>query len=248
MIPVPLPGFTATMVALSAVVGPGVYTPLYPAKGFERVPVAAFELDLEPVTNAEFLAFVRLHPEWRRGSVNPLLADRGYLGRWAGGETLGQAAPDRAPVVEVSWFAARAYCDARGARLPTEAEWELAAAASATAKDGREDPAYLQEILSWYGSPSPEVLPEVGGRPANAWGVRDLHGLVWEWVEDFNATLASVDNRSDKDPDRGLYCGGGAAAAAAKDDYAAFMRVAFRSSLSANYTTSNLGFRCARDP
>lgn len=247
MIPASLHGFVATVSVLTAVVGPGVYAPLYPAKGFERVPVAAFRLDVVPVTNAEYATFVAAHPEWRRDRVNPLLADEGYLGRWAGPETPGAEAPDRAPVVQVSWFAARAYCDARGARLPTEAEWELAAAASATSTDGRGDAAYLREILSWYGAPTPDVLPETGGRPANAWGVRDLHGLVWEWVEDFNATLASVDNRDDQDPDRKLYCGGGAAGASAKDDYAAFMRVAFRGSLSANYTTANLGFRCAHD-
>lgn len=104
----------------------------------------------------------------------------------------------------------------------------------------------MAEILNWYALPSPAVLPAVGLHPPNFWGIQDLHGLVWEWVEDFNSTVVTVDNRSDGDPDRLHFCGGGAASAAAKEDYAAFMRVAFRASLQATYTTSTPGFRCAR--
>jgi formylglycine-generating enzyme required for sulfatase activity len=78
-------------------------------------------------------------------------------------------------------------------------------------------------------------------------GVRDLHGLIWEWVEDFNDTLVSSDSRSGDDPDRLRFCGAGAIAAGDRTDYAAFMRVAFRSSLEGRFTLSNLGFRCARD-
>jgi sulfatase modifying factor 1 len=46
---------------------------------------------------------------------------------------------------------------------------------------------------------------------------------------------------------RNLFCGSGALGASSFDDYAAFMRYAFRSSLKAHYTVPNLGFRCAQD-
>jgi formylglycine-generating enzyme required for sulfatase activity len=85
----------------------------------------------------------------------------------------------------------------------------------------------------------------VGRGAANAWGVHDLHGLVWEWVEDFNASLAAVDNREDGGSDLLQYCGAGSLAAADKSDYAAFMRVAYRSALDGHSTTRSLGFRCA---
>lgn len=119
-----------------AIVGPGTYRPLFPPSPSEReIPVPAFRLDRAPVTNADFLAFVNLHPEWRRDRVAPLFADEHYLERWQGPAALGPAADPAQPVVDVSWFAARAYCAARGLRLPTEAEWELAATGSDTKAD-----------------------------------------------------------------------------------------------------------------
>ena len=87
----------------------GSYAPLLRMKDEpERVAVAAYWLDARPVTNAEFLDFVRANPQWRRSRVSPLFADRTYLGDWAGDLELGPNAPAAAPVVRVSWFAARA--------------------------------------------------------------------------------------------------------------------------------------------
>jgi formylglycine-generating enzyme required for sulfatase activity len=211
-------------------VGPGTYRPVFPASPAEReVAVAAFGLDREPVTNADYLAFVRARPAWRRDRAKPLLVDPSYLATWASADELGTARP-HAPVVRVSWFAARAYCAWRGGRLPREAEWELAAATASET-----------EVLAWYAHPAPAILPDVGG-PANVWGVRDLHGLAWEWIEDFTAALITSDSR---DPTRGQVCGAEAAAARDARAYATFMRVAFRGSLQARDTVASLGFRCA---
>jgi formylglycine-generating enzyme required for sulfatase activity len=199
--------------------------------------VPPFRLDRTPVTNEDFLAFVRLHPAWQRGRVAALMADGHYLRQWSGDLSLGPDAPARAPVVGVSWFAATAYCAARDARLPSEAEWEIAAAASPNERDGRRDPAWRQTVLDWYARPNPARLPDVGGGRANVWGIHDLHGLVWEWVSDFGASmLVGKDAR---------LCGSGALDAVDPLDYPAFLRAAFRSSLSGNTTTPNLGFRCA---
>lgn len=237
----------ATAAPQRAVVGPGVVRPVYaPSPDEAELKVEAFELDRLPVTNGQFLEFVRKNPGWRRGAVKSLYADDNYLAHWASETELGPRAPKNSPVTHVSWFAARAYCKAQGARLPTELEWELAAAASETKRDAREDPSYRARILSWYSRPTPPVLPAVGQGRANAWGIHDLHGLVWEWVEDFNNTLVASDSRDGKKPDQVRFCGAGALAAGDKTDYAAFMRVAFRSSLSGRYTVANLGFRCAR--
>ncbi len=227
-------------------VGPGTWRPLYPAEGEEEIRVPAFRLEERTVTNAEFLEFVADHPEWRRGEVPALFADEGYLGHWEAPLSAGAAIRDR-PVTRVSWWAARAFCEARGRRLPYEAEWELAAMASATKKDATKDPEHLAKILAWYARPS-DHLADAGTGPPNAWGVRDLHGSVWEWVEDFQSALVTADNREDGTVDTSRFCGAGAVSAAVKEDYAAFMRLAFRSSLSGSYTTKNLGFRCAADP
>ncbi|MCB9663576.1 MAG: formylglycine-generating enzyme family protein [Alphaproteobacteria bacterium] len=222
----------------------GAYRPLYPAD--PEVPVVTvgpFRLESRPVTVGQYRAFVQAHPAWAPGKVPAVRADESYLSRWSSGATLA----DEQPVTEVSWFAARAYCAALGRRLPTEDEWELVARASTDAFDASADEAWLAEILAWYGRPSTDTLSWVGRGTPNRWGVHDMHGLVWEWVEDFNNTLVSADIREAGDDERSRFCGVGAVSAQDVKDYANFMRVAWRSALEGRTTTRNLGFRCAAD-
>ncbi|HSI08709.1 MAG: formylglycine-generating enzyme family protein [Rariglobus sp.] len=224
----------------------GVYRPLTRSTTDpESVAVAAFSLGVLPVTNVEFLAFVRAHPQWQRSRVSPLFADATYLQHWAGDLDLGADAPADAPVVNVSWFAARAFARARGQRLPTVAEWELAASAGYTTPSGRDEPEFLRDLYAWLARPSPAVLPSVSTAKANSHGARGLHGLVWEWVDDFNTAMVTGESRADTGLDRDLFCGAGAVDARDTGDYAAFMRQALRSSLQARQSTSSLGFRCA---
>ena len=77
-------------------------------------------------------------------------------------------------------------------------------------------------------------------------GVRDLHGVVWEWVEDYNSLLVAGDNRQQSEPDTTRFCGSGALTMEQKEQYATLMRIAMLSSLKAEYTTATTGFRCAR--
>jgi sulfatase modifying factor 1 len=245
---------TEEMVLLPA----GSYTPLYnrevrdPVTGnlVQRAtpqPVAAFWLDVVPVTNGEYLQFVRQHPEWRRSAVKRTFADENYLQHWAGDLELGPLAPSESPVVFVSWFAARAFLATQGKRLPTVDEWEYAGAASETVTDATKDTTFQGRIRTWYARPTPAVLPEIRSTFRNVYGVWDLHGLVWEWTRDFNSALVTGESRGDATLDRGLYCGAAASGAADFENYAAFMRFAYRSSLQARYCTGNLGFRGASD-
>ena len=247
----PAPAAPPGMVAIPA----GSYAPLYrtpdstvagrsaPAP---RVAVEAFFIDERPVTNAEFLEFVGTHPAWRRSRVKAIHADRGYLRHWAGDLELGPAAPPDSPVVSVSWFAAMAWCRAHGKRLPTVAQWEYVAAASAERRDATDDPRFLDFLRDWYARPVPPVLPPAGRTFRNAYGVWDLHGVIWEWTLDFNSALVTGESRADASIERTLYCGGAAAGASDFTNYAAFMRFAFRSSLEARYTVGSLGFRGAK--
>lgn len=226
-------------------VGEGTYVPLYRNEPEQRV--AAFLLDETPVTNGEFLQFVGANPRWRRSKASSLFVDARYLSHWAGDLELGSNAPPDHPVIFVSWFAARAYAQWKNKRLPTLAEWEWAASASETRADGRSDTNFIPRILSWYSRPASSEQHPVRSIYRNMWGAWDMHGLVWEWVEDFGAALVTGESRADSALERPEFCGGGAVSAADVEDYAAFMRYAFRSSLKARYTTSSLGFRCARD-
>jgi len=210
-----------------------------------RVTLKPFELMRRPVTNAEFLEFVRSNPSWQRGKVPVVFAESRYLQTWAGPLALGEKARPQQPVVDVSWFAADAYCQSIGARLPTWAEWEYTAAADETRRDARKDPAWRERILGWYSRPSNTPLANVGSSAANAYGVQDLHGLVWEWTEDYASMLVSGDSREQKSQDRLKFCGAGAIGMDDRENYAVLMRVAMLSALEADDVTSNLGFRCA---
>jgi formylglycine-generating enzyme required for sulfatase activity len=175
-----------------------------------------------------------------------VFAEQRYLSQWQSATTLGVDALPTQPVTQVSWFAAQAFCASENARLPTWNEWEFAAAADATRTDARKDPTWREQILSWYSRPSTAPLPFVGSAQ-NFYGVRDLHGLVWEWVEDFNALLVASDSRDQNDPDRLKFCGAGALNLRDRENYAVLMRIAMLSAMKAADTTTNLGFRCAKD-
>jgi formylglycine-generating enzyme required for sulfatase activity len=221
-------------------------TILPPAAGVKSATVAPFELDRTPVTNAQFAGFVAQQPRWRRDRVPRVFADAQYLDHWSSASTPA-AGTGQQPVTRVSWFAARAYCEARGARLPGWYEWEWVAAASPTVKDARQDPAWRQQILDWYARPAGGALPDVGAGAANYYGVHDVHGLVWEWVLDLGSMMVSEDNRVQGDPDLARFCGSGALSMEQKDNYAMLMRIATLSSMQADYTSRTMGFRCAVD-
>lgn len=232
----------AGMVMISA----GVYRPLFrTATEAKEIPVKSFYLDALPVTVGDYVKFVRANPRWQRSRIKRIFADESYLKNWTADLDPGTNAALDTPVTYVSWFAARAFARWEGKRLPTIAEWEHAAAASATKPDGENDPAFKQQVLQWYITPNSRP-GRVGQSPANFWGARDLHGLAWEWVLDFNSVTPGGDSRVADGSERGLFCGAGQGAADA-EDYPAFMRFGFRSSLQANYCIHNLGFRCAKD-
>jgi formylglycine-generating enzyme required for sulfatase activity len=228
-------------------VPPGLYTPFLRGKAQTAsldtpatpTRVAAFRLDAEPVTNAEFLAFVTAHPEWRKSMVKALFADERYLRRWAGDLELADAAARDEPVTNVSWFAAEAYCKAERLRLPMTEQWEYALADA-----GRNQAEVKARSLEWLAEPNGARPGAIGG-PANGFGLRDMVGLVWEWTLDFNAYASTADSRDTGGRDNAAFCGAAASGAADPTDYPAFMRYAMRASLKAGYTADNLGFRCA---
>lgn len=220
-------------------VPPGVFQPFF--KNISPQKVRGFYLDQTQVTNAEYLTFLKANRSWAKGSAKRIFADAGYLRGWTSPESF-PAESAESPVTDISQFAARAYCAWRGKRLPTLAEWEYAAGA---------DPSHPMtdaenaRLLAWYERNSTGKPGRVRN-VSNLHGIYDMHGLVWEWVDDFNSVMISDESR-EGGSDKQMFCGGGAANAADFRNYAAFMRYAFRSSLRSNFTSSSLGFRCARN-
>lgn len=228
-----------------ATISGGKYLPFYALKKKE-VHVPAYQLDVYPVTNQDFLKFVTAHPKWQKSKVKSIFASSQYLSSWSADLKL-PANQEKSPVTYVSWFAAKAYCQAQGKKLPTGDQWEFAARANETKADATQDPVFRQRILDWYALTSRETLPAVGSTFKNLHGIYDMHGLIWEWVLDYNTVMITGESRADSGIDRKLFCAAGAVGGADPSDYAAYMRFGFRSSLQANYTLKNLGFRCARE-
>ncbi len=224
----------------------GDYTPPFPASGDSsrtstKIRIPAFRLDATPVTIVEYLAFLQQHSEWRKSKVKRIFADSTYLISWK--EDLKPSSKNfSSPVTQVSWYAAKAYCEVEGKRLPGTREWERIAQ---TIPGGQDSAGYNAQILEWYGRPSSKDSSD-GKGSTNAYGVHDLFGKIWEWTSDFNRE--GPEGMISGDRNNAFFCGGAAGSAKPSGvDYATYMRFAFRSSLKPEYSTASLGFRCATE-
>ncbi|WP_417238670.1 formylglycine-generating enzyme family protein [Bizionia sp.] len=220
------------------------YLPLY-GRDSTVVAVKDFKMDMHPVSIKDYETFLKENPKWRKSQVKGLFADKSYLSNWESDLKMNDFVNPNSPITNVSWFAAKAYCECQDKRLPTVDEWEYAAMADETTKDARVKPEYNARILAWYEEPRKEYI--IGESPKNVWGVYDLHGLVWEWTLDFNSVLITGESRKDTDTDSNLFCGSASINATDLMNYAAFMRYAIRGSLQAKNSMKNLGFRCVKD-
>jgi formylglycine-generating enzyme required for sulfatase activity len=235
-----------TMDSKMVTIPAGNYKPFFITQTDEPVQVKAFRMDDHAVTNREFLEFVKANPQWQRSKVNGLFADTNYLREWKSDLSIGESNKKiyNSPVVNVSWFAAQAYCQWKNKKLPSIAQWEFAAKGTPKNLKGKSLTNY---ILDWNAKPNPPFLPNVKSTYENGYGLYDMFGLIWEWTLDFNSFIGSQDSRGNNEVDLKNFCAGGAINVADKSDYAGFLRFSYRGSLKGNYCIKNLGFRCAKD-
>jgi len=200
------------------------------------VRVVGFWMDVEPVTNAAFQAFLVANPMWQKQRRATEPQGEGYIDDWNGVDfPEGQA---DFPVAWVSWYAARAYCDWAGKRLPTEAEWEFACRAGSSTR-------------YWWGDdfePTRAALERSAVSPTdrtNPWGLADITGNVWEWTSSLydDYPYRAGDGREDDDVEGERVLRGGAW----PDDPRA-MRSSFRERNDPLECVEDVGFRCVMSP
>jgi formylglycine-generating enzyme required for sulfatase activity len=147
-----------------------------------KVKVRSFFMDKYLVTNSQFKKFVDRHPDWQPGKVPARLDNGNYLKHWV----RDSFAADQAnhPVVNVNWYAATAYCQAQGKRLPSEAEWEYAARGALESRlfPWGDEPASPK--LANYSAGKLHTTSPVGSYPPNVYGIYDMAGNVWEFLAD----------------------------------------------------------------
>ncbi len=157
------------------------------------VHVDTFYMDKYPVTNAQYKEFINANPLWRktskrddwnmmkkRVSIFGKYHDGNYLKHWHGNSfPIGM---ENHPVTNVSWYAAMAYSQWAGKRLPSEAEWEKAARGGLV---GQQYPwgNNLDPELTYCGK-GMGMTYSVGQFPPNNYGLHDIVGNVWEWCLD----------------------------------------------------------------
>jgi formylglycine-generating enzyme required for sulfatase activity len=90
-----------------------------------------------------------------------------------------------APVVDVTWVQARAFCQKIGGDLPTEAQWEYAARGGSRFPWSFGDDAALLERYAWFAGNASGQAHEVKKKLPNPLGLYDMHGNVWEWARDW---------------------------------------------------------------
>lgn len=139
-----------------------------------------FYIDQYSVTNAQYKAFLDANPQWSRHEISKKYCDVDYLKHWRWNNYPSGEADY--PVVNVSWYAAMAYAQWRGKRLPTEAEWEKAARGGLISKQYPYGNS-LDSTQANYDWNEGHTTP-VTKYPSNGYELYDMCGNVWEWCLD----------------------------------------------------------------
>jgi formylglycine-generating enzyme required for sulfatase activity len=225
-----------------------------------EVKLDPFYLDTYEVSVAQYVAFLNrlgnyrdtcyendcVHPRFEAGYTSYLLEEDQGDGTLIYMPLTGFATY---PINHVSWYGAKAYCEAVGARLPSEAEWEYAARSDdgRTYPWGNEPP---DETKAVFNSDSYENIKPVGALPdgKSPFGIYGMAGSLWEWTNDWYDenyySESPVDNPTG--PETGLMkiIRGGAWP---NNNLADRIRSANRSNFTADFISATVGFRCARD-
>lgn len=207
-----------------------------------------FALAETEVTVAQYLACVEeggcKEPEWREAGAPTYYRDR-------------NAHQPTSPITGVSWNDAKAYVAWLSRKsgqtfiLPTEAQWEYAARGGQSGRWYFGDNESQLKDHAWYDTNSGGKLHPVGSTRLNThpWGLKDMAGNAWEWVEDcWHGNYTNAPSSGDKawEGANGGDCGQRVLRGGSWDFDAGVARAAFRYSYSSGFRFYNLSFRPSR--
>lgn len=201
-----------------------------------------FMLAKTPVTYREYKRYFDAWLEDAR-KQHRVLTQKEHLHYDWGGEV---------PVVEVSWNDVQSYIDwlnsytGKTYRLPTEAEWEYASRAGSYFDFSFGDEVDELKLFAWYLDNSEGRAQPVGKKLPNDWGVYDMHGNVWEWVQDcyandYSKTPIDGSAHEPEGCDRRVVRGG------SWDHWSDGLKSAHREKWPQGATFNDVGFRLAHD-
>jgi formylglycine-generating enzyme required for sulfatase activity len=208
------------------------------------VVVGDFAIDIHPVTNEQFVRFLKTIAGEKDEYNNDIIRLKESRIKRVGGKLLIEPGYNRHPVVGVSWYGAQAYCKWLGKRLPTEAEWEIAARGGfeeATFPSGED---IEKSQANFFNSDTTTVL----SYPPNSYGLYDMAGNVYEWCHDWYAyntyELTAAEPMYPQGPLQGVYrvLRGGCWKSLKED-----LRCAHRHRNNPGAVNRTYGFRCASD-
>lgn len=205
----------------------------------ETIRIKPFLLCDHAVTNEEFKQFIVHNPQWSKGSVSYLLADKNYLYHWTSKNNFPDSIAKKS-ITNISWYAAKAYCNWYGGMLPTNAQWEFALQKKHRSLKNGSIVSVKDILLRWY--ENTYSLQENKGIISSD-GIKDLVGSQYEWTENFNELIITGDSRGNANQESNLVCGSASLYSKDNKDYSRYIRNSFRTSLKASTTTKYLGFR-----
>ncbi len=215
----------------------------------------AFYMDKYEVTNAQFKAFLDANLDWQKGNIDGKFHDGDYLYDWSGTDYPSGKADH--PVVWVSWYAAMAYAEWAGKRLPTEAEWEYAARGGL---EGPKDP-WGNTLSDAYTRFRRDYTTPVGRYAANGYGLYGMAGNVLEWCLDAYDAEFYAESQNSRNPISGVQTlqwvldnftsiPNGSSSRVLRGSWwnldAQYLRVTDRGRSTPTFTSGLIGFRCAR--
>lgn len=209
-----------------------------------KISTNSFALDIHPITNDQFVRFLEFMGGEKNSDNNDIIRLRNSRIKRSTGKLIIESGYAKHPVVGITWYGAQAYAKWVGKRLPTEAEWEVAATGGLKDAQYPSGSTLDHTQANFFNSDTTSVM----SYPPNGYGLYDVVGNVYEWCEDWYAynyyDLSLQEPENPKGPQQGVYrvLRGGCWKSLKED-----MRCSHRHRNNPGTVNGTYGFRCATD-